>query len=161
MSSGIGSIIFTPTANHQYTLIADSYDEQIATAKLPAIYNQGYSLQLTNTAVDADSIQIKIGNKNTQASAAFLIVHNHGVVNQIIHPTITEGVNEIKIATSSLGNGINIFTLFDENKKPVSERLYFKYPKDQLDLDISIDAAEIAGRKKMNVKSITELINLY
>lgn len=157
LSSGIGSIIFTPYANHQYTLIADSYDEQTATAKLPNIYNQGYSLQLTSTALDADSIQIKIGNKNTQASSAFIIVHNHGVVKQMINPSISEGINEFKIATSSLGNGINIFTLFDENKKPVSERLFFKYPKDQLDLDISIDAAEIAGRKKMNVKLLSKL----
>jgi len=157
LASGIGSIVFTPSTNHQYTLIANSFDEQNATAKLPTIYNQGYSLQLTNTALDADSIQIKIGNKNTQASAAFLIVHNHGVVKQIINPSISEGINEFKLATSSLGNGINIFTLFDENKKPVSERLYFKYPKDQLDLDISIDAAEIAGRKKMNVKLLSKL----
>ncbi len=55
------------------------------------------------------------------------------------------------INKSDLGEGISQFTLFNENKQPVCERLYFKRPTQFLQIKIDRSGADFQKRKKIEL----------
>ena len=60
------------------------------------------------------------------------------------------------IKKESLADGISTITLFNNNKQPVCERLYFKKPLSQLSLKLDTDLDEYGLRKKVNFNILAE-----
>ncbi len=55
-----------------------------------------------------------------------------------------------------LGDGVNRFTIFDQNTRPVAERLYFKRPARSLAVDTRLDQGTYATRQKVSLTLSTD-----
>ncbi len=118
---------------------------------LPKALANGYSLNIENQGhqltIKASS-NLPIGLKNT-----FLVAHQRGRV--IYEKLETETINSylIKSSTSSLFNGIANFTLFDNNGKPVCERLvYIENPNNTIAVNLKVDNETPKTREKISIQ---------
>jgi hypothetical protein len=152
-SMGMGSFTFTPQTNQGYSLSLTTNDEKIINQKLPNIFNKGYTLSLGNSATDATStINISIAGLELENTDVYLLVHARGIVSHTIAGQIINGSSSLTIDKSALNEGINIFTLFNQAKEPVCERLYFNYPKNVLETSLELESAVLAKRRKVNLQ---------
>lgn len=150
---GIGSFYFTPNTNEKYIAIVTlSHGKQIS-ENLPTIYNNGtvMALQL----IENKTIKVIIQSKNN--SQTYLLVHTKGVFKQILTANSQNNTSEFLINKSILGDGISHFTLFDHNKKPIAERLFFKKPENNLEIDLTSNSTNYGKRE--NVKLDISTIN--
>ncbi|WP_282069766.1 hypothetical protein [Olleya namhaensis] len=125
---GIGSVSFTPKENETYTAIFN-HNDKILSYKINNIESKGIVLSIKKTA-NKVILNIKTNratHKTIKKNKYTLTIHN-GEVLKIINFDFTkqtELTNLINI--SDLKPGVNIFTVFDQNNKPILERLFFKY----------------------------------
>jgi hypothetical protein len=125
---GIGKTIFKPTLGESYKLklVSNGYNHQI---NISDIKPTGLALSLTEV---QDKVIFKIsanenglktfGNRNFN-----LAIHNGGEINTVPFSLNNQPEAAIAFESANLFTGINIFTLFDENNRPILERLYFNY----------------------------------
>jgi hypothetical protein len=152
-SMGMGSFTFTPQTNQGYSLSLTSNDDKIINQKLPNVFNKGYTLSLGNSATDATStINISIAGLQLENTSVYLLVHARGIVSHTIASQIMNGSSSLSIDKTALNEGINIFTLFNQAKEPVCERLYFNYPKNVLETSLELESAVLAKRRKVNLQ---------
>jgi hypothetical protein len=127
---GIGKFLLTPKSGEDYTLDY-FYNESKATHKLPKVKDLGLLLsiqELPNKNSMALSLKTNdasfdlVGSKNYR-----LIIHNGSEANEANITFNSSKVFTTTVAHSALFTGINIFTLFDEQDRPLAERLYFNY----------------------------------
>jgi hypothetical protein len=156
-SMGMGSFTFTPQTNQGYSLSLNTNDEKIINQKLPNVFNKGYTLSLGNSAADTSStINISIAGLQLENTNVYLLVHARGIVSHTIAGQIINGSSSLTIDKSALNEGINIFTLFNQAKEPVCERLYFNYPKNVLETSLELESAVLAKRRKVNLQITTK-----
>jgi len=119
---GLGALTFTPEANKTYyaSIICNGKTENY---ELPKALPKGFSLNLLNHGneiVLKAAATNKIGLKN-----AFIVAHHRGEV--IFQKLIEKNTNKftVKFNTENFNSGVTNITLFNNNGKPVCERLVF------------------------------------
>lgn len=140
---GIGRFAFTPAANNTYKAIMRIGTDNVLIKQLPAANMAGYVMHLSDDG--GKTLQVKISGTNN--GDVYLFAHNGAKI------TVAQQANAngstLMIDKDKLGEGINHITLFNAERKPMAERLYFKRPAL---LDINADMQLQRGtRKKMNV----------
>ena len=117
---GLGALTFTPEANKTYyaSIICNGKTENY---ELPKALPKGFSLNLLNHGneiVLKAAATNKIGLKN-----AFIVAHHRGEV--IFQKLIEKNTNKftVKFNTENFSSGVTNLTLFNNNGKPVCERL--------------------------------------
>ncbi|MFI5136480.1 MAG: MG2 domain-containing protein [Sphingobacteriales bacterium] len=146
---GMGAFLFTPDKNDNYKTIIKIADNAPITKELPAINAQGYVIRLTETANGQLDIMVSAGN--TTGGPVYLFAHTRQVIKAAETGIVTNGAAHFIINKSVLGDGISHFTIFNGEKQPVCERLYFKNPERQLFINAAADQQQYALRKKVNV----------
>jgi len=145
--NGIGNFSFTPNNQLSYKAIVETPNGPME-ALLPSAVQNGMALTIIP---NSSGIKVKINasssynNRNT-----FLIIHCRGIIKKAVQININNDANTIDIPSADLGEGINTITLFDNNKKPVAERLYFKYPT-KISNTASIETDRFKYRSKVNL----------
>ncbi|HET6256981.1 MAG TPA: hypothetical protein VFE32_23115 [Puia sp.] len=139
--SGIGRFSFTPAAGDTYYVITE-IDHAIVTRPLPARYDQGYVMHVDETsntgATAGNRIHISVHAAGPVASpAVYLLVHTHGQLKAIQLNFLANGQTNFYLDKDSLGDGVSHLTVFNSDRMPVCERLYFKQPKQQLHIGIA------------------------
>ena len=161
-SKGMGSFTFTPQTSQGYSLSLTTNDDKIINQKLPNVFEKGYTLSLGNSAAEvspndnASSINISIAGVQLENTSVYLLVHARGIVSHTIAGQIKNGSCNLAIDKSTLNEGINIFTLFNQAKEPVCERLYFSYPKNVLETSLEIESPILEKRRKVNLQISTK-----
>jgi hypothetical protein len=155
---GIGSFIFTPDPGHSYKAFVVLPGGRKLLQDLPAIYNNGYVMHLEAAANDQLKITVQSTDNNPPASVIYLFVHTRNSVKSVLTARTSDHVAAFSIDKNILGDGISHFTVFNANRHPVCERLYFTFPRKQLQAGIVADAKEYDLRKKirMQVSTSTE-----
>ena len=149
---GIGRFSFTPQKNNQYRALIITGNGKMITKQLPAAYNEGYVMQVA----EADAAHIKVTvTSNTAANAAYLFVHTRSRFKAMTQQHLINGVAEFMIDKNALADGVTHLTVFNANRQPVCERLYFKRPAQKLDIDISMAQNEYAQRSKVDMELTT------
>ncbi|HLK28455.1 MAG TPA: hypothetical protein VKT28_07730 [Puia sp.] len=147
---GMGNFDFTPSAGHVYHAVITLPSGKNINAKFPEIYNQGYVL---NVADHHDGkLVVNVETNISSENELYLFVHTRQSVKIAMSSVFQNGHASFLIDEEKLGDGISHFTVFNSNKQPVCERLYFKYPNRKLQLDILPEQKEFATRKKINVQ---------
>lgn len=146
---GIGRFDFQPDTAHQYKAIINFADGSILKQDLPTIYANGMVLHLEDK-----NNQLKLSVQSSQKSndIIYLLVHTRGIVKKVQSLILQNGNAEFMLDKNELGDGIATFTLFDQQKQPICERLFFKQPSQTLDLGVKIESSEYEFRKKVNVQ---------
>ena len=161
-SKGMGSFTFTPQTSQSYSLSLTTNDDKIINQKLPNVFEKGYTLSLGNSAAEvspndnASSINISIAGVQLENTSVYLLVHARGIVSHTIVGQIKNGSCNLTIDKSTLNEGINTFTLFNQAQEPVCERLYFSYPKNVLETSLEIESPILEKRRKVNLQISTK-----
>jgi hypothetical protein len=156
---GMGSFLFKPIEEHTYKLVLQLPNGKKIAENFPNTSNSGYALHILNATKPSEQLIISVETKHMNSPIAYIIGHARGVVKTFKQLQFENGKTNFAVPLASLGDGINSFTLFDENRKPVSERLYFKYPEETMGLAVSLDAKEYAERNKVALKLTSFLQN--
>ncbi len=149
---GMGNFLFTPVKGDSYRALVEINDSPVTT-KLPAIYDQGYTMSLVD--MDKDRLKIVVysnlgmGNPGPGLLAAgnpaiYLFVHTRQLVKNVQAGFLTNGQTIFYLDKKSLGEGLSHITLFNADKAPICERLYFNRPA-QLSITATTAAAEPAS----------------
>jgi hypothetical protein len=150
---GIGNFSFTPSSQKQYkALITFPNGEQVV-KELPPVYVNGYVMHLESK--EDGQLEISIqqtgGNPIHPEQLIYLFIHTRGSIKWIGSKRIEQNMAVFLIDSSKLGDGISHLTVFNNDKQPVCERLYFKYPKKGVHFILSTDQPTYDCRKKINL----------
>ena len=147
--SGMGNFYFTPLSNHSYKAFIKFSDGEVITKELPQVYPTGYVMSLKDSG--DNKISVTVQTNISSAHEMYLFVHTSGSVKVAAGDTLQNGNVVFVFDKSILGNGISHITIFNSQKQPVCERLYFKRPDQNLQLELSTDKPVYAIRNKVNV----------
>lgn len=152
---GMGHFSFTPMPNNTYKAVVMNDNNQMVNADLPAIQPQGYVMKVTDNGPGQLLVTVN-SNKGNLEGEIYLFAHTRQVVKAIKSAVLNNGTTRFIIDKSILGEGVSHFTIFDSNKHPVCERLYFKRPSRRLLIAATTDHPQYAGRKKVAVSVSTK-----
>lgn len=158
---GIGHFSFTPAADENYSATIVTEDGNTITQDLPAIYTQGYVMQLqeANNGLLHVNVYSNMPARPQQPEEVFLFVHSRQDVKAATRKTLVNGEARFTIDKSTLGDGISHITVFNELKQPVCERLYFKSPQEILSINAPGTEAQYGSRKKINLPLVTSSVS--
>ncbi|MGV3764724.1 MAG: carboxypeptidase-like regulatory domain-containing protein [Chitinophagaceae bacterium] len=132
--SGMGSFLFTPQPGHSYRTTIVPAAGTPFDAPLPEALPTGVVLSADKT---AEGFDLKIYS-NVPGNQVFqLLVHTRGITTLTTSIRLHDGKACYKLPASILGDGISTLTVFDEAGRPASERLVFKYPAQELNLQLN------------------------
>jgi hypothetical protein len=140
---GMGRFTLTPQAGSTYRAIVFTGGQRIETS-LPAAVSEGYVMKLSDDAFN----QLKISVTGNEAGKVYLFVQTHHVIKSIQTGTANNTVT-FTVDKGKLGDGVSQFTVFDDQGRPVCERLYFKRPRKFLQLTTATDASAYTQRHKV------------
>ncbi|MBS1598065.1 MAG: hypothetical protein JST75_07550 [Bacteroidetes bacterium] len=147
---GIGHFNFTPAARHTYKALIRLTDGKTEIKDLPAVNDAGYVMHLSEA---GDQLRISLqSNVASQANQpVYLFAHTRGSIKSVQESNVQNGTAGFLVDIKKLGDGISHFTIFNNNRQPVCERIYFKYPARQLKISAQADQEQYASRKKINI----------
>ncbi|WP_276497566.1 hypothetical protein [Pontibacter litorisediminis] len=151
---GMGHFTFTPEAGKEYTATLTLADSQSIKKKLPAAYAQGYALQLEET--DTDRLKITVRQVGLPGEQLYLLGHTRQMVAVADAAALNQGAAVFLVDRKALADGITHFTVFNANRQPVCERLYFKSPEQGLQLSVAADRANYTTRDKVTLSMLAQ-----
>jgi hypothetical protein len=150
---GMGSFLFTPKSDEKYKALITLADGQKLTEVLPIIYTRGFVLKLEEQA--NEMLKIKVKTSETTSPNVYLFAHTRGIVKSVSSAALQNGEAVFLVDKTKLGDGISHFTVFNNAKQPVCERLYFKHPEHFLQINTTTDAPSYGFRQKINLSTTT------
>ncbi len=145
---GMGNFIFKPNLKDTYKAIVYINAENKPIIKeLPAIFDQGYVIQLAD---NANQLAVTV-NSNVNHGEVYLFAHTKSVSKSVQSAALVNGTARFLIDKNLLGEGISHFTIFNNTRQPVCERLYFKRPTQKVTINLNPDQEQYGVRKKVNV----------
>ncbi len=147
---GMGNFSFTPAANTAYKVIVKTDGGAAVTRELPAVNAQGYVMSLADDG--SGHLQVTV-NSNVESAdgGLYLFAHTRQLVKVAKRANQIGGKASFVIEKAALDDGISHITIFDADKHPVCERLYFKRPSNIMSIAASSDQQSYGNRKKVNV----------
>ncbi|KAB1068197.1 hypothetical protein F6U93_07225 [Tamlana haliotis] len=146
---GIDLINLTPEANKTYYASVNSNGKE-AKFPLPKALPNGHHLRLVNL---GDRIIIKVtANHSIGLKHTYLVGHQRGhLIYEKFESNVTDEYTVI-LDTKQLKDGVASFTLFDNNGKPVCERLIFiDSPNNNIDVQVTLSNSKPRPREKITM----------
>jgi hypothetical protein len=150
---GIGNFSFTPLAANTYRVVISDEKGRIVTQALPASYEHGYTIHLDEA--DNDQLKLTVTTNVTTASAVYLLAHTRQLIKAAEMKPIQREATFL-LDKKALGEGISHLTIFDADRKPVCERLYFKRPIHPLAITLKADQNRYAYRTKVTLDATVQ-----
>ncbi|WP_082113239.1 hypothetical protein [Kordia jejudonensis] len=144
---GLGKFLFQPESDQNYTSKITLASGKTIEKKLGVVKKQGITIIMNNLFPDRAVITLNtnaetlatINNKNYK-----LLIHQSGKL-KTVNFTFDQGASKtITIPKKELFKGVNTITVFDENEKPIVERLFFNA------LEMKKSAISVAKLNKVN-----------
>ncbi|MDR3696347.1 hypothetical protein [Mucilaginibacter sp.] len=144
---GLGHFTFKPENLGVYHAVIKIDGKEIQ-KKLPVIYANGYVVTLTDNGSGTLSVKV---NSNLPKENLYLFAQTRNVVKLIETAVCDNGTANFTIDKGKLGDGISQITIFNGERSPVCERLYFKRPQKQLMLSAETNVGGYGLRKKVDI----------
>ncbi|WP_420155704.1 hypothetical protein [Siphonobacter sp.] len=142
---GMGSFVLTPKAGETYRAVVKDAAGTQRTYPLPDVQKSGYVLTVQDTG--KEELEVQVAGPDGRVS---LLVHTQRSVQQSESSMIRQGKTQFWVKKSDLLEGITHLTLFNANRQPLCERLYFKRPqRPAMKLGVKSDKAAYARREKI------------
>ncbi|MCF0043687.1 TonB-dependent receptor plug domain-containing protein [Dyadobacter fanqingshengii] len=123
---GMGRFQFEPKPGEVYDAFINGKDGKISRFDFPKVMESGYTMivdNLSNPLKMRLIIYFKMPGK--QESGIHIVGHSRGIVAFVAKGKVTAKGLMLNLPTTEFPDGITHLTLFDEQSKPVSERLVF------------------------------------
>jgi len=147
---GLGSFMLTPGAGAAYTATVRLPGGAVATAKMPAVAAQGYTLAVAEAGPGQLAITVR-AQLAGPAAPLRLLAHTGQQVTVAAEATLVNGRAAFVVNKRELRPGITHFTVFS-GKQPVGERLYFRRPGHPLAIQGSVGAAIYGTRRAAQLR---------
>jgi len=151
---GLGNFIFTPEVNKTYKTRIKLPNGKTIIKELPTTNEQGYVMRVLNTGNRQLQINVEVNNIN--GTEVYLIAHTRQETKVAQVATLLNNRAEFLFDENKLGDGVSHLTIFDKDKRPVCERLYFKRPAKKIIIEATTDQNQYNSRKKVNLNIITK-----
>ena len=145
---GIGNFLFTPREGQSYSAVVRDTAGATRVHPLPAVHPAGYVMQVADTAA---MVRIIVRSKGMSDAPLYLFVHARQVIARAEKQTPQHNTATFLLPKADLPPGISHITLFDPQLNPVCERLYFTYPRSNLDIDVATNARVYNFRRKVRL----------
>jgi len=156
LHSGIGHFYLNPATGKNYTAIISNKDGSIIRGNIPKAYNAGYVMHVADTGANDLKISIAAsGIKESTPGEVYIIIQNSGHINFAKSLPVENSSSVLVINKDSLKDGITQITVFDVNKHPQCERLYFKRPKNKMLVNAKADKNKYQLRSKVLIDVAT------
>lgn len=124
---GMGRFEITPRINENANVVFLLNDGSTVTQALPTVYESGYVMQLDET--ENNKLRITVHtNRATDDALVYLLAQTRQQVKRVQKMAFNNGRAVFLIDKKELGEGVSQFTVFNNEKRPVCERLYFIQP---------------------------------
>lgn len=154
---GMGHFTFIPLAGRRYTALITTAGGKKASAELPAAYENGYVMQVSESGASQLKVTVKTNIAGAaNASEVFLVANTRQQIRAAAQETFRNGMAIFLVDKARLGAGISQLTVFDRHRQPVCERLYFTPPTQKLAIDLKSDWPQYATRKKVTLSVDTK-----
>ena len=151
LNFGNGSFVLTPETGRTYEAVSILPNGEKLKQRLPEAFNSGYVMHLSEADGNQLRINVQSSGRDNNSASIFLFVHTRGIVKAILNSNSQNGAATFLIDKGKLGDGISHFTVFNADRVPVCERLYFKFPEKKLNIGLTTDKVEYANREKINI----------
>ncbi len=148
---GTGTFRFTPEKGKAYQATMQLPEGRTISQPLPDAFEFGEVMRVEPVNLNQLKITVQSVANNTRPVNLFLFVHTRGSIKSVQAGKTENGTAEFLVDKNKLGDGISHFTVFNEQKQPVCERLYFKYPRQRLEIALKTDSGLCDVRKKINM----------
>lgn len=147
--NGIGEFNFTPESGKKYrSLLVISGKKFIR--DLPQISPNGYVMSVNE--LDDSQFQIRVSKtSNVEKAVVYLLIHTRQLVKVAQSRNFSNSTVVFNVNKDQLGDGISHLTIFDEDRRPVTERLFYKHPKNRLSLQAQLSSKQLSLRKKIEI----------
>jgi hypothetical protein len=158
---GMGRVSFLPQHNHQYRAIIRDGKGRFIKTPFPSVAEEGYSIHVRDTAEDKINITVEshFSVLHSPNPWIYFVAQTRLSVVEAKVGLVKDGRCNFQLDKKSLPSGICHLTIFNDHMHPVSERLYFKRPTDQLSIHLQTDKSDYAVRDKINMTVTTNLIS--
>jgi hypothetical protein len=134
--AGMGSFYFFPKTGKSYTAKIQLHDGSEKTYPLPAVTSTGTSLSVLNNNA-SDSLQISIVMPAGEVGKTYYLIGQSG--SAVACAAVVRKTARIVISKKLFFTGVARFTLFNETKQPLNERLVYINHHDNLTVNIIPD----------------------
>lgn len=156
--NGMGSFVFVPAENEQYTakaVLAENWKKKV---DLPKPVSTGVKLSANADEPEKIMLEISTNSDDIENNQEYNIAGQSGGENCFFRKISLTGNNTtIEVEKDSLPTGIIQFTLFNDAMIPLCERLVFVNHHDYIPVKIQPDKPEYKTREKVviDVKTFT------
>ena len=156
---GLGSFTYTPAVTAPvYQAIFTLPTGQTITRRLPAAQEKGYVLHLEEAS--ADQLYLDVQAIGMPANEPVLLLsHTRQGPAAGQYAQLQNGQARFVIARGKLPAGITHFTLFNAQRRPLCERLYFRQPQHRLTISAATGKPAYARRDKVTMRLQTTTAN--
>jgi hypothetical protein len=148
---GMGHFNFIPLRENSYKVRVIDNQGNTKDHSFPEIQESGYAMQLRDSSEQYLSLTVTAENISHSRTAAYLFVHSRNITTQAKFNYLEQNKATFLISKIELPEGISHFTIFDNDLKPVCERLYFKPVSKKLDIKVQHDRS-VGIRRKVNLQ---------
>jgi len=147
---GMGQFSLKPESGDHYTAIINFKNGNSIKKDLPETNNSGYVMHIEDTGLNDLKISISAeGLQQNNSPFIYLIIQNNGRIYLAKSQPIENNRSVLVLNKDSLKEGVSQITLFDADKQPLCERLYFKRPKNKLLITAKADKENYRQRSKV------------
>ena len=152
---GMGSFPLKPLQGQRYKLLVREKERggSFVSYELPAVQPEGFSLRVDNI-TNRTNVKVFIYNNlpASQTGELTLLAHTRGTVVFSAKGNVQRKGISVAIPRSQLPEGITHFTLFNEQNRPVCERLVFVDHKDRLMISVQPVRSSYRPREKTELE---------
>ncbi|WP_460634353.1 hypothetical protein [Larkinella harenae] len=142
---GMGRFAIKPEEGRQYRAVLTDRRGRTFTRPLPPVREQGYTMQVEE---GAGQLRLTVRAVASNSAVVSLLVHTRLAAIQADQQPLRDQAASFVIDKKSLGEGISHLTVFDDRRKPVCERLYFKRPERRLAINAKQTSGVLSTREK-------------
>lgn len=152
--AGMGSFYLTPQDGKSYKAKLTFKDGSSKLYDLPKANPSGVTLQVMNA--NSEFINLRVIASQAyydanQGKSFFILGTNDNMIRYAAKISLNNQLAIFKIPKVNFPSGIAQLTLFDENSKPLSERLAFILHNNNINLSLKTDLATYKPRQKVKV----------
>ena len=149
---GMGKFEFTPENGKNYHAVISFADSSSLVKNLPEAYPSGYVMHLEES---GNNVKISVASSGQSSSEIYLVAQTNNNVDASQASKTENGNAVFLINKNDLKDGVARITLFNENRQPLCERLYFKRPDKKLLIDAKADKSNYNKRNPVNISLST------
>ena len=150
---GLGQFLLTPHSGKNYKAVCFWNDGTTTVQPLPNASDDGYVMRMKDDGSQLNLLVTTHGTMNN--SIVYLLVHTRQRLKVAKLDALQNGRVNFTINKDSLAEGISHITLFNSNRQPVCERLFFKRPVDTVAFQVKSRETSYGTREKISLSIAT------